>query len=152
MTPKKSLMKIRSLDKSDYASWRNLWDQYLKFYEHELPEDQTQLTFARLIAPDYEIYGLVLEVDDSIVGIAHSSFTHSTWSENRDLYLEDFFVDPVVRGQGFGRALIEATAELGKHHGARKLYWQTHRDNATAQKLYASLASKSEFVIYEKSI
>jgi len=37
-------MKIRNLNKSDYASWRNLWDQYLVFYKHELTEEQTQLT------------------------------------------------------------------------------------------------------------
>jgi GNAT superfamily N-acetyltransferase len=145
-------MKIRNLNKSDDAGWRNLWDQYLKFYEHELTEDQTQLTFERLSNPDYDLYGLVLELDGALVGIAHSSFTHSTWAENKDLYLEDLFVDPLFRGKGYGRALIEASAEFGKLHGARKLYWQTHRDNETAQKLYATLATKSEFVIYEKSI
>jgi hypothetical protein len=41
---------------------------------------------------------------------------------------------------------------VGKEQGAQKLYWQTHRDNATAQKLYETLASKSEFVIYEKNL
>jgi ribosomal protein S18 acetylase RimI-like enzyme len=79
-------------------------------------------------------------------------FTSSTWDENKNLYLEDLFVDPESRGKGYGRALIEAVAAVGKEHGAQKLYWQTHRDNATAQKLYETLASKSEFVIYEKNL
>lgn len=145
-------MKTRALSKTDYPQWRPLWDQYLVFYQHQLSEEQTQITFDRLTNPDYEIYGLVLEVDEQIVGIAHASFTHSTWSQNQDLYLEDLFVDPSVRGQGFGRALIEATANFGKECGAKKLYWQTHRDNTTAQRLYDALATKSEFVIYEKNI
>lgn len=148
----KSLMKTRALSKTDYPQWRPLWDQYLVFYQHDLSEEQTQLTFERLIDPDFGIYGLVLEVDEQIVGIAHASFTHSTWGQNQDLYLEDLFVDPSVRGQGFGRALIEATANFGKEREARKLYWQTHRDNTTAQRLYDALATKSEFVIYEKLI
>lgn len=145
-------MKTRPLSKSDYAAWRRLWDQYLVFYQHELSEAQTQLTFDRLVDDNFGIHGLVLEVDGAVVGISHFSFTHSTWSESQDLYLEDLFVDPAARGKGFGRALIEATAAFGKQHGARKLYWQTHRDNATAQKLYETLAVKSEFVIYEKTI
>lgn len=147
---KKNPMTTRALSKTDYASWRSLWDQYLVFYKHELSEEQTQLTFERLTDPNYAIHGLVLEVDGFVLGFTHSSFTHSTWSREQDLYLEDLFVEPSARGKGFGRALIEATAEFGKQHGARKLYWQTHRDNATAQKLYEALAIKSEFVIYEK--
>ena len=149
---KKNQMKTRSLSKADYASWRILWDQYLVFYEHELTEEQTQLTFERLIDDSFGIHGLVLEVDEQILGIAHASFRHSTWAENQELYLEDLFVDPSVRGKGFGRALIEATEALGKKHRAEKLYWQTHRDNATAQRLYDSMAVKSEFVTYERTI
>jgi GNAT superfamily N-acetyltransferase len=145
-------MKIRQLSKSDYTRWRELWDQYLVFYKHELSESQTQLTFERLTAAEPLIHGLVLEVDGQLVGFAHSSFTSSTWAETKDLYLEDLFVDPDHRGKGYGRALIEATAEFAKAHGSRKLYWQTHKDNETAQNLYRALATKSEFVIYEKEI
>jgi GNAT superfamily N-acetyltransferase len=145
-------MTTRPLSKTDYQQWRSLWDQYLVFYQHALSEEQTKLTFDRLVDSEFGIYGLVIEFNGQLVGFAHASFTHSTWSSTQDLYLEDLFVDPSVRGKGFGRALIEATAELGKEHGARKLYWQTHRDNHMAQKLYEKLAKKSEFVIYEKPI
>jgi GNAT superfamily N-acetyltransferase len=145
-------MKTRALSKSDYAGWRTLWDQYLIFYKHELTEEQTQLTFERLIDDSFGIHGLVLEVEGQILGIAHATFRHSTWAQNQELYLEDLFVDPSVRGKGYGRALIEATEELGKLRGAKKLYWQTHQDNATAQRLYDSMAVKSEFITYERSI
>ena len=145
-------MKTRALTKDDYPQWRPLWDQYLVFYQHQLSEEQTELTFERLINPESGIYGIVLEEDDALVGFAHASFTHSTWTKEQDLYLEDLFVHPTVRSQGYGRALIEATAILGKERGARKLYWQTHKDNRIAQRLYESIATKSEFVIYEKSL
>lgn len=145
-------MKIRPLNKSDYPQWRELWDQYLVFYNHTLEETQTQLTFERLTSAKPEIHGLVIEVEAKLIGFTHSSFTHSTWSENQDLYLEDLFVDPAHRGRGAGRALIEAVAEFGKSQGAQKLYWQTHKDNHTAQSLYKKLASKSEFVIYEQQL
>jgi GNAT superfamily N-acetyltransferase len=149
---KKNPMKTRALSKADYTSWRILWDQYLIFYKHELAENQTQLTFDRLINASFEMHGLVLEVDGQILGIAHVSFRPSTWADNKELYLEDLFVDPSVRGKGYGRALIESAKELGKLHGAKKLSWQTHRDNLTAQRLYDSMAVKSEFITYETEI
>jgi len=145
-------MTTRPLSKTDYPQWRPLWDQYLVFYQHQLSEEQTQLTFERLTDNASGIHGLVLETDGVLVGFAHSSFTHSTWTENQDLYLEDLFVDPSVRGQGYGRELIEAVASFAREHGARKLHWQTHKDNLTAQALYEKLATKSEFVIYEKTL
>jgi GNAT superfamily N-acetyltransferase len=145
-------MLTRALSKSDYPQWRILWDQYLVFYKHELSETQTQLTFSRLLDENFNIHGFVLESEGQVIGFAHASFRNSTWSEKQELYLEDLLVDPSHRGKGFGRALIEAVANFGKQHGSPKLYWQTHRDNVTAQKLYDSLATKSEFVTYEMPI
>jgi GNAT superfamily N-acetyltransferase len=101
---------------------------------------------------NFNMHGFVLESDGQVLGIANASFRNSTWSENQELYLEDLLVDQSHRGKGFGRALIEAVADSGKQHGAPKLYWQTHRDNATAQKLYDSLATKSEFITYDKPL
>jgi ribosomal protein S18 acetylase RimI-like enzyme len=145
-------MTTRPLSKTDYPQWRKLWDQYLVFYQHSLSEKQTQQTFERLTDSASGIYGLVLETDGELVGFAHSSFTHSTWQENRELYLEDLFVDPSARGKGHGRELIEAVASFARENGAPKLHWKTHKDNLNAQALYEKLATKSEFVIYEKEI
>lgn len=143
---------IRPLSSADYQQWLGLWNQYLVFYKHTLSSNQTELTFSRLTASDSDLHGIVLEDQGVLIGIAHFSFTSSTWDENKNLYLEDLFVDPASRGKGYGRALIKAVAEVGKENKAQKLYWQTHRDNATAQTLYETLASKSEFVIYEKNL
>jgi GNAT superfamily N-acetyltransferase len=143
---------IRPLSSADYQQWLGLWNQYLVFYKHTLPLTQTELTFSRLTASESDLHGIVLEEQGTLLGIAHFSYTSSTWEKNKDLYLEDLFVDPASRGKGYGRELIEAVAEVGKENNASRLYWQTHRDNATAQKLYETLASKSEFVIYEKKL
>ena len=145
-------MKTRALSKTDYPAWRPLWDQYLVFYQHQLSEEQTLLTFERLVAGESGFHAIVIEVDDQIVGFAHCSFTSSTWAETMELYLEDLFVDPAQRGKGLGRELIESVAAFAKETGSRKLYWKTHKDNQVAQRLYDSLATKSDFVTYEKSL
>ena len=142
---------IRELQESDRSSWDALWAGYLEFYETELTADQTELTWARLLDPDFEMYSLGVELDGSLVAFAHYSFTHSSWSVAQDLYLEDLFVDPALRGQGLGRVLIEALGDLATEAGASKVWWETHKDNATARRLYDSVGELSEFVKYTRS-
>lgn len=143
---------IRPIRASDRDQWDGLWQGYLSFYEHALSDEQTELTWARLIDEEFEMHGIVAQLDGELVGLAHFSFTHSSWAENRDLYLEDLFVSPTVRGQGFGKALISALDEVAREEGARKVWWETHKDNATARRLYDSVAELSEFVKYTRSV
>jgi GNAT superfamily N-acetyltransferase len=143
---------IRPIKSSDRAQWDALWQGYLTFYEHELSAEQTDLTWQRLCDDEFEMHGLVAEIDGELVGLAHFSCTHSSWAENRDLYLEDLFVSPAVRGQGFGKAVISALDEVAREEGARKVWWETHKDNATARRLYDSVADLSEFVKYTRSV
>ena len=143
---------IRSVAASDRADWDTLWAGYLEFYQTQLSEAQTELTWQRLLDDMHGLNGLVAEVDGRLVGLAHFSFTHSTWAENRDLYLEDLFVDPSVRGQGFGKALILSLDEIAREEGSRKVWWETQNHNATARKLYDSVAELSEFVKYVRAI
>ena len=144
--------KIRPLLANDYSRWIDLWAGYLDFYEADLAEEQTELTWGRLIDDEFEMHGLVAELDGELVGLAHFSFTHSSWAENRDLYLEDLFVSSNVRGQGFGNALILALDEVAREEGARKVWWETHKDNAVARRLYDSVAELSEFVKYTRAV
>ena len=49
-----------------------------------------------------------------------------------------------------GRALIEAVYSRAKDDGASRVYWMTHETNATAMKLYDTIAEKSGFLQYRK--
>ena len=139
---------IRPIRASDRGQWDTLWQGYLSFYEHELASEQTELTWNRLIDDAFDMHSLVVELDGNLVGIAHFSFTHSSWSENRDLYLEDLFVSPTVRGQGFGKALILALDEVARQEGSRKVWWETQSHNEVSRRLYDSVAELSGFVKY----
>lgn len=143
---------IRPVRPSDRQQWDGLWQGYLDFYQHELTDEQTDLSWARLIDEDYEMHGLVAELDGELVGLAHFSFTNSTWSRNRDLYLEDLFVSTNVRGQGFGKALILALDDVAREEGSRRIWWETQAGNAGARRLYDSVAELSEFVKYTRPV
>ncbi len=142
---------IRELQESHRADWNQLWAGYLAFYETVLTPEQTELTWSRLLDPNFEMHSLVVEVEGSLVALAHYSFTHSSWSVAQDVYLEDLFVDPALRGQGLGRVLIDGLSELASSMGSSKLWWETHKDNATARRLYDSVGELSEFVKYTRS-
>jgi GNAT superfamily N-acetyltransferase len=60
------------------------------------------------------------------------------------------FTDEAARGKGVGGALINGVYEQAKRAGSRRVYWQTHETNRTAQQLYNKVAEHSGFVVYRK--
>lgn len=143
---------IRPLASADRAAWDPLWEGYLDFYETDLAPSVTESTWSRLLDPAEPVQGLVAVVDGEVVGFAHHLLHRSTWSPTWYGYLEDLFVAPTARSRGIGRELVEATAAAVAAAGATKLYWQTHRDNATARALYDRLARHDGFLVYERDL
>jgi GNAT superfamily N-acetyltransferase len=139
---------IRELKESDKLAWSKLWDGYLLFYETELSAEQSGLTWKRLLDSNFNMYGLVAEVDGVVLGITHYSFQNSTWAPVNHCYLEDLFVATNSRGQGLGRLLIEGVKKVAIVAGSSRLYWNTDSTNATARKLYDSYTHDSGKVQY----
>jgi GNAT superfamily N-acetyltransferase len=149
-------MKIRLADNRDYARWRPLWDGYNAFYERKGPtavaEEMTQTTWQRFLDPAEPMFALVAESNGTLVGFAHFLYHRNTTMQAMTCYLQDLFADPAVRGQGVGRALIEAVYAAAKAAGSPRVYWQTHTTNMTAQLLYDRIAAKSGFIVYRKDL
>jgi len=147
---------IRSVAETDYAQWRPLWDGYNKFYGRfdatALPEVITAQTWKRFFDETEPAHCLVAKRDGKIVGIVHYLFHHSTVLKNDICYLQDLFADETVRGNGIGRALIEAVYDKARAAGSERVYWQTHETNARAMALYNQVADRSGFLVYRKQI
>lgn len=142
-------MQVRPLWPTDRSQWDPLWEGYLEFYEHTVPDAVTEQTFGRLTGDDADMWGLVAVDGDELVGLCHLVLHPSTWSTGPYCYLEDLFVRRERRRGGVGRRLIEAAAEEGRRRGATKLYWQTHEGNAMARRLYDAVAAHRGFLVYE---
>jgi len=140
---------VRPLDPRDEAAWRRLWAGYLEFYTTRLSEGDVDTLFARLLtgAPHF---ALVAEKDGAVIGFVHAMPHASTWSLDGYCYLEDLYVDPLARGTGAGRALVEAVYAEADARGLTRVYWHTETGNATARQLYDRLASLSDFVQYRR--
>ena len=145
-------IEIRPLAQTDNAAWRELFAGYLHFYKTELTQEQIELTFKRLLDPNFNLYGKVVEIDGKPLGLAHFSYQTSSWASKDYCYLEDLFVSPESRGQGLGRALIESVKAEAISHGSSRLYWNTDADNSTARKLYNSFTLESGKVQYRISL
>jgi len=139
---------VRELTDSDKCQWDPLWQGYLQFYETKLSEEQSELTWKRLLDPTYNLHCMVAVLEDKIEGITHYSFQTSTWAPNSYVYLEDLFVSPNVRGKGLGRLLIDAVKDIAISNKSSRLYWNTDATNETARKLYDSYSLESGKVQY----
>ena len=142
------MIRVRELSESDRDIWLSLWRGYLEFYKTTAPDVQYELTWKRLLDNEYNLYGLVAEVDGKVCGIVHYTFQNSTRSPINYCYLEDLFVDPLIRGKGAGRALIDAVQDIDVKAGSSRLYWNTDATNEVARKLYDSYVMESGKVQY----
>ncbi len=143
---------IRPIESGDEVEWRRLWKAYLAFYETVLPEEIYALTFSRLLSgAAHEYAGFLAVLNGKTVGLAHYLFHRSCWHEQSICYLQDLYADPEIRGQGIGRALIEAVYARANAEKAQEVYWMTQDFNATARKLYDRIADKTPFIVYQKT-
>jgi GNAT superfamily N-acetyltransferase len=145
-------LTIRAIEEKDKDQWLKLWAGYLEFYKSTISPEQTELTWKRLINNELKMFGFVAESEEGIIGFTHCLFRPSTWTETEYCYLEDLYVDPIIRGKGVGRSLMEKVFELAKEKKSKRVYWTTQEFNKTARVLYDSITPVSEFVQYRLPI
>jgi GNAT superfamily N-acetyltransferase len=145
---------VRSVRAKDFAKWKPLWDGYNAFYgrkeETALPEPITTMTWSRFFDGYEPMHARVAEQGDQLLGLAHFLFHRSTIALGPVCYLQDLFTAEAARGKGIGRALIEEVYRYAADAGSSRVYWNTHKTNAIAIKLYDKLAEESGFLVYRK--
>lgn len=77
-------------------------------------------------------------------GFAQVSFRPSVWADEPVGYLEELYVIPAMRGQGIGRALMEAVLALARERGAAGMEVVTGEDDTAARALYESFGFVNE--------
>jgi ribosomal protein S18 acetylase RimI-like enzyme len=72
-------------------------------------------------------------------GLVVLRFRPGLWTEGLECYLAELYVVPDRRGQGLGRALMEAALEEARGRGADYIDLGTSEDDVAARGLYESL-------------
>jgi len=142
------MIEIVPLEDRHKPEWLPLWKGYQRFYEVDIDEETTDLTWRRLMDPSEPMFVLGAFAEGCLVGIVHFLFHRSTWTTGDYCYLQDLFTASEARGSGVGRALIAAVCGRATAQGASRVYWLTREDNATAIALYEKVALRTGFIQY----
>lgn len=82
---------------------------------------------------------LVLLAGDGPDGLAVLRLRESIWSTGLECYLAELYVRPARRGQGLGRALMEAAMREARARGADYMDIGVDEPDHVARRLYESL-------------
>lgn len=94
-----------------------------------------------LFGPQPALFAHVAEVEGAVVGMAVWYLTYSTWEGRHGIWLEDLYVDPELRGQGIGGALLRTLAAIAVERGYRRVEWSVLDWNEPAIRAYEAVGA-----------
>jgi len=121
---------------------------------YEKAPEQVELTdellHAALFGEHAAAYCHVVEDGSLVVGMALWFVNFSTWVGRYGIYLEDLYVKPEYRRNGYGRALLETLARTAVERGYGRLEWAVLDWNSPAIDFYKTLGAtpQDEWTVY----
>ena len=87
---------------------------------------------------------------DGLAGMAIWFLNYSTWEGSHGVYLEDLYVRPQFRGQGYGKALMSELAKICQENNYTRFQWWVLRWNQQAIDVYEKLGAvaQDEWLVY----
>jgi GNAT superfamily N-acetyltransferase len=85
---------------------------------------------------------IVAEAQGRLIGFALFFKNYSTFLTKPGLYLEDLYVQDAYRGQGIGKALLKAVAQIAQARGYGRLEWSVLDWNETAITFYQKMGAE----------
>ena len=140
---------IRNIQIKDKDEWRELYQGYANFYKVEISKITLDTVWNWLLDQNHELSGLVYEINNKLVAIAHYRRMPSPL-RGRDIgFLDDLYVHPDFRGRKIGEEIINKLNHISQEKGWGLIRWITRNDNHNAKSLYDRVAKKSTWDVYE---
>jgi GNAT superfamily N-acetyltransferase len=98
-------------------------------------------------------YCHVAEDKGLVVGISIWFLNYSTWIGKPGIYLEDLYVDPEYRGNGYGLAFLKELGKICVERNYERLQWWVLDWNQPSIDFYKSLGAEpmDEWTVYRVS-
>src|SRR4030081_70520 len=129
-------MVVRPAERKDRPQLLDLIEGYFNFYRTPFDPPKVEALLDLLEEDPGLGVQLVADADGRLQGFASLYACLDTLVADRILVMNDLFVDPSVRSQGVGAALLEASLTYATTHGYVRLDWVTAQDNVDAQRFY----------------
>jgi GNAT superfamily N-acetyltransferase len=93
---------------------------------------------------------LAFDDEETPAGFALFFYNYSTFRAKAGIYLEDLFVEPALRGKGFGKALLNEVIRIAQKRGCGRVEWSVLNWNTPAISFYQSMGAKpmDEWTVY----
>jgi len=131
-------MSVRQGQAADAETVGRLLHDFNTEYEEVTPSPQVIAERVRELLAAGELF-VLLAGDAEPEGLAVLRFRPSLWTKGLECYLAELYVVPDRRGQGIGRALMDAVLKFAREQGADYMELNTSDDDVAARKLYESL-------------
>jgi GNAT superfamily N-acetyltransferase len=132
------MIKVRRAEAGDLATLAPLFESYRRFYEQP-PELEKSRAFLRDRLANGDSVIFLAERDGTALGFTQLYPLFSSTACRRLWLLNDLFTVESARGQGVGRALMDAARDHAIQTGASGIELSTAHSNQPAQRLYESL-------------
>jgi aminoglycoside 6'-N-acetyltransferase I len=141
-------VKIRPATEADASTAAGLMAQLAQFGHGQVDPGVGERLRAMIESPQYA--NLVAQDEaGQVVGLLSASRRWTLWHAGPCALIEELVVDEGARGQGAGRALIEACLEWARDQGCSEIEVSTEMDNTAAQTFYRRLGFESEAMLLE---
>ena len=140
---------IREIKLDDKEEWKVLYKEYADFYKVEMNDKILNTVWEWIHDKNHDVSGLVCIKDNKIVGIAHYRKMPSPLRGKNIGFLDDLFVDPKYRRNGFGEQIIKELKAISKRNNWDLVRWITRDNNTIAKSLYEKLSKKTNWEVYE---
>ncbi|MEM8954222.1 MAG: GNAT family N-acetyltransferase [Verrucomicrobiota bacterium] len=135
---------IRPATPNDVASIHRFIGKLAEFENlaHDVHATEADLHDALFADPPAAEALLALTDKDTPAGFALFFHNYSTFAGKRGLYLEDLYVAPQFRNQGFGLALLTRLARIAQERGCARFEWTVLDWNENAIHFYKKIGAQ----------
>jgi GNAT superfamily N-acetyltransferase len=109
--------------------------------EHEALATLAQINSAFFSETPAVFCDLIEDDAGDVVGLGIWFLNFSTWTGTHGIYLEDLFVKPHARGNGYGKAMLTHLAKLCVERGYHRFQWWVLDWNTPSIEFYKSIGA-----------
>jgi GNAT superfamily N-acetyltransferase len=97
---------------------------------------------------------VLAEKDNHVIGYCIYFYNFSSFMGRSGLYIEDIYIKPEYRGQGFGRKAFSYLEETAVSEGCARMEWACLNWNQTAIDFYEKngASAMNDWMIYRKKL